>query len=115
MSGTPSQVVVVETLDCAHRVRRHYFLPHPLSASLSVHFPEAEVCLQEFSRFVAGAKDHLSWTAPSFRAAGVVGEERLVVTFGKVAGLRPTEEMAHFEARLCHALGEAKLLLRAPR
>jgi hypothetical protein len=90
-----------KTLDCAKRVRIHYQLPRPLDVSFAALFPDAEVVVQPFSRFVKGAKDHLTITrGDRFRAAGVIGEPRLVVTYGKTAWQWSPDEIAAFEAIL---------------
>ena len=93
-----------KTLDCAKKVRVHYLLPRWLDESFAELFPDAQVTVQRFSRFVNGAKDHLTVTCDDrFRAAGVLGASRLVVTYGKTAWQWSPAEIVAFEARLCDA------------
>ena len=96
-----------ETLDCASKVRVHYLLAQPVSLqSLSV-FPEDSIEVSEFSRQVQGAKDHFTVTlGSSVRAAGGVGECKMVVTYGKTSRERPVDEIRDFEARLRSLDGE---------
>ncbi len=108
-------ISAIETLDCANRVRRHYQLPRALEEALAAHYPDAQLTVQGFSRMVAGAKDHLSLAGEGFRAAGVKGEGRLVVTFLKPAGERPEALIGRFEAQLADAYGQPVVLVcRAP-
>jgi hypothetical protein len=93
-----------KTLDCAKKVRVHYQLPRAIDEAFLALFPTAWVTVQPFSRFVAGARDHVTVAdGDRFRAAGVIGEPRLVVTYGKTAWDWSPEEIAEFEARLCRA------------
>ena len=65
----------------------------------------AHVEIQRFSGHVAGAKDHFTIKdGGHFYAAGVVGEPRIVVTFGKVGGERPLARIEAFERRLSGVL-----------
>ena len=95
------------TLDCARKVRIHYLLPEPLSGPLLERVVEANITRKEFSRMVAGAKDHLSYTheRPQWHAAGVDGENKLVVTFGKLGEESAEGEIGRFERRLSAACG----------
>jgi len=95
----------VHTLDCATKLRIHYLLPSPLPDAFRARFPGARVTLDAFSRLVAGARDHFTVSRPAvFHASGVVGEARLVVTYGKPNGDPPVEAVAEVEAVLV-ALG----------
>lgn len=95
----------IHTLDCATKLRIHYLLPAPLPDAFRTSFPGAKVTVDAFSRLVAGAKDHFSVSRPGlFRASGVVGEARLVVTYGKPTGENPVEAVAEVESALV-ALG----------
>jgi hypothetical protein len=93
-----------QTLDCASKVRVHYLLPAAVTRDFLELFPDAQVSVQEFSRLVRGAKDHfIILRSERLRAAGVLGESRLVVTYGKPQEERPEEEISAFEARLTRA------------
>lgn len=90
-----------ETLDCASKVRVHYLLPVAVTPELLARIPDAQVSVQEFSKLAKGAKDHFTLLREGrVRAAGVLGENRLVVTYGKLLEQRPVEEIATFEAQL---------------
>lgn len=103
-----------EVLDCASKVRIHYLVEAPLSGQLFQLFPDAEVTVEEFSRRVAGAKDHFTIVGGGrFRAAGVMGGDRLVVTYAKAGAARPEDAIAAFEARLC-AAGMGPILAARP-
>lgn len=94
-------ILAVETLDCAHKLRVHYVLPDPLAQALCARFPDADVRVDAFSQLVQGAKDHLRFGRKhAFEAAGVLGETRLVVTYGKPLAARPTETVEAVEAAL---------------
>lgn len=96
-----------ETLDCASKVRIHYLLAQPLSARVLSLFPADSIEIQAFSQMVAGAKDHVTIRlGDSVRATGVLGETKLVVTYGKVRGDRPETEINHFESLLCGLDGD---------
>lgn len=74
----------VRTLDCARKVRVHYFLPRPICRELLEGLPATTLRLDEFSRTVQGAKDHFRVSAGSrWSATGVIGDSRLIVTYGK--------------------------------
>jgi hypothetical protein len=90
-----------ETLDCASKVRIHYLLAQPLDSGFLARFEGASLRIEAFSKIVAGAKDHftLEW-AGAARATGVIGERKIVVTFGKVDLTRPVQTIAQFEQRL---------------
>ncbi|MBI2566910.1 MAG: hypothetical protein HYV63_07770 [Candidatus Schekmanbacteria bacterium] len=97
-------ILARQTLDCANKLRIHYDLPAPVLASLGDYFPDAEVTVDAFSRLVQGAKDHLViQRAGVFRAAGVIGEQTMVVTFGKPGGDRPDGAVSDFELGLSRA------------
>lgn len=101
LTAMPSIVQAVRTLDCANKVRIHYLLAQPLTSEFFGSFPEATIEVQEFSKCVAGAKDHFSITVSNrFRAAGVMGEPRMVVTFGKLGDVSADASIEEFEQRL---------------
>src|SRR5262245_36161808 len=92
------------TLDCARKVRVHYHLPAPLTEAFFAHFPEAKVSVQRFSASVVGAKDHFTIVQEArLYVAGVLGESRLVVTYGKSAWQWSPREIDAFESRLTAA------------
>ena len=94
----------VRTLDCAKKVRIHYLLPRPFLLDDLHAFSDAVVTVREFSRYVAGAKDHVDIVKHGeLAAAAVVGENRLVVTFGKLREVYPEEGIGAFERRLADA------------
>jgi hypothetical protein len=108
-------IVALETLDCAHKVRVHYLLPQPLTPDLTQAFPEAEVRLDAFSRLVAGARDHLAFVSEGhYHAAGVIGSQRLVVTYGKPLASRPQATIDAVEAALCQTFGAELQRRKAP-
>ncbi len=93
-----------QTLDCANKVRVHYRFEGALSKSLFGLFPDASIVVNEFSRFVATARDHFTISRDGrFHAGGVLGEHQLVVTYGKIASAWPGEEIAEFERKLREA------------
>jgi hypothetical protein len=93
-----------KTLDCANKVRVHYQLPRAIDDEFLKLFPSAWVTVQPFSRLVSGAKDHVTIADSNrFRAAGVMGEPHLVVTYGKTAWEWSPAEITAFEARLARA------------
>ena len=91
----------MRTLDCASKVRIHYLLPEPLPDVFRELFPGAEVRVDAFSRLVRGARDHFAVSRPGvFHASGVVGEPRLVVTYGKPGGAPPVQAIEEIEGAL---------------
>jgi hypothetical protein len=92
--------------DCVARVRVHYLLPRPLVVRDHEALPDAKVTVTEFSLFTNGARDHLRFTVgPLVDASGVLGENELVVTYGKVTGERPATLISAIEARLAAHFG----------
>jgi hypothetical protein len=93
-----------QTLDCANKVRVHYRFEGALSKALFACFSDAAISVNEFSRFVASARDHFTITREGrFHAGGILGDNLMVVTYGKIASAWPGEEIAEFEARLREA------------
>jgi hypothetical protein len=104
-----------KTLDCAKKVRIHYLLDAPLSPDFLQLFPDAECSIQRFSSFVVGARDHFTVVKQNrLHVAGVMGEARLVATFGKSAWQWSPAEIDEFEARLV-AAGFGELVRHASR
>ncbi len=92
------------TLDCAQKVRVRYVLPRTVDRDFLTLLPEAEVVLNEFSRFVEGAQDHFSISLPGrLHLSGSLESEHLTVTFGRWDGERPDAEIALFEQLLFEA------------
>lgn len=88
------RVLALETLDCASKLRIHYLLPVPLSLelceALAARDERLRLEVQAFSEHVVGAKDHATVRrAHDLRAAGVLGEPRLVATYAKGEGADP--------------------------
>jgi hypothetical protein len=82
-------------------VRVHYLLPTALREDFLLLFPAEQVRVQRFSQMVAGAKDHFTVTHEDrLYVAGVLGENKLVVTFGKSAWQWSPAEIVAFEAVL---------------
>ena len=93
-------VQAYKTLDCASKVRIHYHLPRPVTTDLLELFQDATVAIQRFSQYSPAAKDHFTIAAGTrLYAAGVLGETRVVATFGKSHEAWP-EEIDGFERRL---------------
>jgi hypothetical protein len=93
-----------QTLDCANKVRVHYRFEGALSKAIFGAFSDATVEVNEFSRFVSTARDHFTMSRDGrFHAGGVLGENVMVVTYGKIASAWPGEEIAEFESRLREA------------
>lgn len=89
------------TLDCAQKVRVHYYLSHELKRDFLALFPEAEVKLNEFSRTVEGARDHFSILVEGhFHVSGSLEGDSLIATFGRIGGEPPEAEIAAFEELL---------------
>ena len=98
-------VKAYKTLDCANKVRIHYLLAQPISRDLFSFFPNADLSVQEFSNYVAGANDHFTLTIGNrVRATGVISEPKLVVTYAKADRDNSSEYIEQFEACL-HAAG----------
>ncbi|MEE9386295.1 MAG: hypothetical protein V3V08_23020 [Nannocystaceae bacterium] len=97
-------IYATRTLDCASKTRIHYRMPEPLCERILDIFPEAEVVVNRFSKRVAGARDHfvLSRTG-GYHIAGILGDVRIVATFGKTArdGDACEHTIARFESALC--------------
>lgn len=74
---------------------------------MSEHFPAAEIEVQRFSEFVAGAHDHITVRRrQAFAAAGTLGGDRLVVTYGKLLEHeRPVEVIELIETLIASAFG----------
>lgn len=79
-------------LDCAKYTRVQYVLPEPVTAELAALFPEAEVRLNAFSRFVRGAHDQLALAvAGQWRGTGVIGADDFVVVYFHDTNGHPAE------------------------
>jgi hypothetical protein len=89
-----------KTLDCHQKLRVHYRLAQPVTLERLKDFGEYALSLNEFSKIVAGAKDHFTLSKPTVRACGVVGEEKFVVTFAKTDEAPAEIERAAFEESL---------------
>lgn len=81
----------------------HYFMPVPIDDALLALFDDAQVEVQFFSKFVKGAKDHFTVTGTDFHASGVLGENRLIVTFAKLDPDADPVCISAFELRLTRA------------
>jgi hypothetical protein len=92
------------TLDCHSKLRVHYRLPVPVTLELLAGFRGCELTVNEFSRIVAGAKDHFILGHATMRACGVIGEVKIVATFAKIPGAPAEEARALFERQLGSAL-----------
>src|SRR5262245_29360814 len=103
------------TLDCANKLRVHYILPRVLSHAFLSLFPEAEVTVQAFSTHVPGARDHFTIVARgAMRAAGALGDNRLVVTYGKTDSLEHEAFRDALEGKL-GAAGYGRVQYLEPR
>ncbi len=104
-------VKAVRTLDCAAKVRIHYILPCPIERQWVTIFSGATVEIHEFSKITKGAQDMFAMKfAQNYRAAGVLGERKITVTFGKLGERRVWEGLIDdFEQRLESALAEPTL------
>lgn len=99
-------IVGRRSADCIHHLRIRYHLPEPLDESLAALFPTASVRLNAFSRFVAGARDHLILAiAGHWRATGVVGDPEWTVVYYKTADHALEADVAAVEARLSERFG----------
>ncbi len=107
---SPPRVLALETLDCARKIRIHYHLSGVVGEKELESFPGVKVDVQRFSERVAGAKDHFTLIrSDELRAAGVLGEDRIVATYGKTGGARPDGTIRAFERAIAAAgLGEVK-------
>ncbi|MCR4318256.1 MAG: hypothetical protein NUW37_18085 [Planctomycetes bacterium] len=85
--SSAKKIRAYKTLDCDTKLRVHYHFPFEITRvwfdSLSLENVRAEI--GEFSKFVPGAKDHLKFSRGRILSAGgVLGENRLMVTYSKV-------------------------------
>ncbi len=78
----------------------HYRLPRALDEADRALLPEARVTITAFSAWVDGARDHLK-----LEASGVLGEDELVVTYGRIAGAPPTALIEAVEAKIAARFG----------
>lgn len=109
------RTVACKTLDCANKLRVHYFVPRPLARDFLACFPDDHVTMNEFSQYVAGAKDHFSILRHNrVHAGGVMGEQRLVVTYLKAEQAEPIHDVADFE-RILEEAGFGTVLYRQVR
>jgi hypothetical protein len=103
------------TLDCASKLRVHYILPRPLSHAFLSLFAESEVSIQAFSRHVPGARDHFTVVQRgAMRAAGALGDNKLVVTYGKAGGIEHEACREALEGKLS-AAGYGRVCYLEPR
>lgn len=97
----PPRIVAYRTMDCATKTRLYFKFPAPLDRDFLAFFPGAEVTIDEFSRCVAGAKDHFKlFLEDRWYATGVLGEPWLTVTFWKERGREIEQDLAGFESTL---------------
>jgi len=90
-----------ETLDCASKVRIHYLLTQPITLQQLQIFPPETLSVQAFSKQVKGAKDHFTISLNlNTRVTGVIGEMKIITTFGKTTQHRPVNDIQQFEALL---------------
>ena len=95
--------------DCAHNLRIVYELPTTLGPELLRAAGARKVMVNEFSKLVKGAHDHVVGVfafEPVVRAEGVVGSRELTVTYGSLAGMARPEAVADLEGRLDRAFLE---------
>lgn len=84
----------------------HYRLPRALDEADRALLPEARVTITAFSAWVDGARDHLKLeVGGGLEASGVLGEDELVVTYGRIAGAPPTALIAAVEAKIAARFG----------
>ena len=79
---TLGRVVALQDRDCIDRLKFRYQLLAPLPGIFFEQFPDARVVIRQFSTMVPLGRDLFTIDKPAiFRAAGVVGDTKLVVTF----------------------------------
>jgi len=82
--SAPPVTTAARTLDCARKVRIHYFLSVPITEAFLQAFEDLDVNVDRFSRYVVTAKDHVTIReGGAVHASGVMGENRFVVTYRK--------------------------------
>ncbi|TPV95973.1 MAG: hypothetical protein B7733_07195 [Myxococcales bacterium FL481] len=94
-------VRAVRTLDCASKLRIHYFAACGVGRSFLAQFPPDLVVVHAFSKRVQGARDHFVVDRPDVHISGVIGGNRIVVTFRKTAATE--HDVAAFESQLLAA------------
>lgn len=84
----------------------HYVLPRALDEADRALLPDAKVTITAFSAWVEGARDHLKLeVGAALEASGVIGEDELVVTYGRIAGEPPVALIAAIEAKIAARFG----------
>lgn len=102
-------VRAVRTLDCARKLRVHYLLPRAVDDAWLESLGDVDVRVTDFSRYVAGAKKQFELRlGDDLYASGVVGQSRIVATFGKL-GRTAHENLVHvFDALLVQHFGDVR-------
>ncbi len=96
----PSSIIAVREQDCARKLRILYQFPRALSRDFLQLFPEAEVRIQEFSRFSPLAKDHFSLVIEDrILLKGIFGEQLVIAVFWKAKEQNFEQEVAGIESR----------------
>ena len=98
------EIVAVKSYDCARKVRVSYHLPDKISDSFFEIFPDAELKIEQFSRYSPKAKDHFSMRLEyDICVNGIIDDHLLVVTYWKYDTDYPQAEINYFESRLNEA------------
>ena len=106
-------IVSVTSLDCAHKLRRHYLLPAELGETFLSVLPPEKLKINRFSQRCSGARDHFVLDEPGhYHISGVLGGDRLVVTYGKPGGSVDPSLIEMIEALLTRVF-QAELVQRA--
>lgn len=91
-------IIAIEGKDCATKIRIHYVLPVEVTRDIVSSLQFSRIEYNEFSKIVSGAKDHFKAAKSSdYWVTGVIGEAILVVTYGKLFGEKPSQEIKKFE------------------
>ncbi|GEM_PF-2592559 len=103
----------VRTLDCAKKVRIHYYLPSAIDPeALHSQFTGATLRIDPFSQRVANAKDHFVISSTQgFTISGTVGGLHIVATFLRLDDVPVENAIAQFNLGLKKSAALCKILM----
>lgn len=95
-------ILAFHSRNCVKFVRVTYYFDTEIDSSFFDHFKTFKCEVNEFSKFVAGSKDHFKMASfePAILISGVLGEKCIEVAYGKFSQRPPEDDIKKFEEQL---------------
>ncbi|MFZ3229343.1 MAG: hypothetical protein WA160_03985 [Pseudobdellovibrio sp.] len=95
-------ILAVHTRNCAKFVRVTYYFDFEIDKTIFSNFKDFKCEINEFSKFVSGAKDHFKLASfdPAILISGVFGDKNFEVAYGKFSKVHNDDVIKKFESDL---------------